>query len=55
VSRTTRKAYTGSKRFSRACRNHGTCAWCTKGRLHKQVRQAPADERGQVASGYNRK
>lgn len=30
-----RKPYTGSKAFFCSCRNHGTCSWCKRNRLHK--------------------
>lgn len=29
----------GSKRFDRTCRNHGSCPYCERGRLHKHKRQ----------------
>ena len=30
-----RKPYRGSKAIDCTCRNHGTCDWCRKNRLHK--------------------
>ena len=30
-----RKAYTGAKAVDCTCRNHGSCLWCMKNRLHK--------------------
>ena len=30
-----RKPYYGSKAFDRTCRNHGSCPWCKRNRLHK--------------------
>ena len=44
MSRTKRKAMTGSKAIDGSCRNHGTCPYCTKGRQHKHKRRAPAEE-----------
>ena len=29
-----RKAYRGSKRFDRSCRNHGGCPYCENNRAH---------------------
>ncbi len=30
-----RKPYRGSKEIDRSCRNHGSCEWCRRNRLHK--------------------
>lgn len=30
-----RKPYRKSKAFDCSCRNHGSCAWCRRDRLHK--------------------
>lgn len=40
-----RKPYKGSRRFDRSCRNHGSCAYCERGRLHKHKRRGPDNER----------
>ena len=34
-----RRAYTGSKRFDRSCRNNGSCGYCKGNRTH-QARKA---------------
>lgn len=34
-----RKPYRGSKRFDASCRNHGSCPWCEKNRLHKKLQE----------------
>lgn len=34
MSRTKKASYTGSKRFDRSCRNHGTCGYCVGNRLY---------------------
>jgi hypothetical protein len=44
MSKTTRRDYTGSKRFSNGCRNHGSCPWCQGNRQHKNARRAPAPQ-----------
>lgn len=41
VKRTYKKGYTGSKRVDKSCRNHGSCSYCKKGRIHKNKRQVP--------------
>jgi hypothetical protein len=33
MSRTRKAEYTGSKRFDRTCRNHGSCDYCRENRL----------------------
>lgn len=38
MSRTRKRAYTGSKRFDRSCRNHGSCPWCTRNRTIHTLR-----------------
>lgn len=30
-----RKPYTGSERYFKSCRNHGSCPWCESNRKHK--------------------
>lgn len=30
-----RKPYRGSKAIDPSCRNHGSCSWCKRNRLHK--------------------
>lgn len=30
-----RKPYTGSRKYFRSCRNHGSCPWCEENRKHK--------------------
>lgn len=32
-----RKPYYGSKAVDPACRNHKSCVWCRRGRLHKKI------------------
>jgi hypothetical protein len=36
-----RKQHRGAKAVDYTCRNHGTCVYCTQGRLHKHKRRAP--------------
>jgi len=36
-----RKKYTKAKAVDRTCRNHGTCPYCTKARLHKFKKKEP--------------
>ena len=38
MARTTRRAYTGSKRFDASCRNHGSCPYCERSRTHFDTR-----------------
>lgn len=33
-----RKPYSGSKRFDRSCRNHGSCPWCERARTISKLR-----------------
>ena len=35
MSRTNRKAYTGSKAFDKSCRCHGGCGYCEANRQYK--------------------
>lgn len=43
-----RKAYTGSKRFDRSCRNHGSCGYCESNRtISKQRVEADAKLRSE--------
>lgn len=39
MSRTIKQKYTGSKAIDKTCRNHGSCAYCTKNRLYKHVKK----------------
>jgi len=36
MSRTYKKAYTGSKRFDSSCRNHGSCPYCKANRTFER-------------------
>lgn len=38
MSRTIKKAYTGSKRFDVTCRNHGSCSYCKNNRTFSSER-----------------
>lgn len=38
-----RKQYRGAKAVDKTCRNHGSCPYCSAGRKHRELRQAPAD------------
>jgi len=38
MSRTIKKAYTGSKAFDSSCRNHGSCSYCRDNRLFSRKR-----------------
>lgn len=44
MSKTTRRDYTGSKRFDRGCRNHGSCTYCSAARQFASKRRAPAPQ-----------
>lgn len=50
MSRTKKHPYTGAKRVSKSCRNHGSCEWCRGNRLHntykkeEQVKQLEKEE-----------
>ena len=39
-----RKKYRGAKAVDKTCRNHGSCAHCAAGRMHKVLRQMPAED-----------
>lgn len=39
MSRTKKHPYTGAKRVSRACRNHGGCEWCRGNRTYKNKKR----------------
>ncbi len=43
-----RKSYHGAKAIDKTCRNHGGCSHCECGRLHKFLRQMPAEDVGAV-------
>lgn len=46
MSRTYRHPFTGGKRFSHACANHGSCSWCRDNRTYNERRDgAAADNR----------
>ena len=34
-----RKHYRGAKAVDHTCRNHGTCNFCKRGRLHKSTKK----------------
>lgn len=53
MSRTFRKSYTGAKAVCGSCRNHGTCAYCSEGRIYKHKRRLPADLKEQENSKLN--
>lgn len=42
--KTRRKPYRGSKQFDATCRNHGTCAHCTRSRTWHNVRREASAE-----------
>lgn len=52
MARTHRREYTGSRRFDRSCRSHGSCPYCAEGRQHTSRRRAPADQDEQIREGY---
>ena len=37
-----RKPYRGAKAIDRTCRNHGTCDWCYRNRMHKHRKREQA-------------
>lgn len=39
-----RKAYRGSARWDRGCRNGGSCGWCENNRTFANRRREPLDE-----------
>jgi len=41
MSRTRKHGYSGSKRFDKSCRNHGSCPACRGKRTHKNKRREP--------------
>jgi len=43
-----RRPYYDSRRFDYTCRNHGSCPYCTGGRLFASVRRQPADLQLQI-------
>jgi hypothetical protein len=47
-----RKKYRGAKAVDKTCRNHGGCPYCEAGRLHKYLRQMPAQDKDAVKSLY---
>lgn len=34
-----RAPYRGSKSFACSCRNHGSCSWCRRNRLYKNLKR----------------
>ena len=42
MSRTRKKEYTGSKKFDRTCRNHGSCGYCEGNRTYNARRKEAA-------------
>lgn len=42
-----RKQYTGAKAADINCRNHGSCKWCHKNRIHKNEKRKLAAEQSQ--------
>ena len=45
-----RKPYHGAKAVDKTCRNHGSCEHCAAGRMHKFLRQLPADDVDAICS-----
>lgn len=43
-----RKPYKGAKAIDRTCRNHGSCEWCKRNRLYRQLKM---DETSRQALG----
>ena len=43
MSRTHKAPYTGSKRFDKTCRNHGSCSYCRDNRTFERVESLPDD------------
>lgn len=44
MSRTKRKAYTGSKAVDKSCRGHGDCPYCKGNREHKDKQKELTDK-----------
>jgi hypothetical protein len=42
MARTYRRRYTGSRRFDRSCRNHGSCGYCYNTRTYNDRRRRRA-------------
>jgi hypothetical protein len=43
MSKTRKQPYRQARRFDKTCRNHGSCPWCRRNRLHGAlVREAAA-------------
>lgn len=41
-----RKPYSGAKAVDSTCRNHGSCSWCQRNRIHKnEKRELTATQR----------
>lgn len=49
-----RKPYRGSKAIDPSCRNHGSCPWCKRNRLHK-FRYFEEDENELIEKETNEK
>lgn len=45
-----RRPYRGAKAVDCTCRNHGSCPRCRDGRLHKHLRNLPADDLEDIES-----
>ena len=41
MSRTRKAPYTGSKRFDKTCRNHGSCSYCRDNRTFERAEPVP--------------
>jgi len=41
MSRTHKAPYTGSKRFDKTCRNHGSCSYCRNNRTFERAEVLP--------------
>ena len=39
MSRTSKKPYTGSKRFDTTCRCHGGCSYCYSNRMYNTIKK----------------
>jgi hypothetical protein len=39
MSRTVKQAYRKSRRFDKSCRNHGSCPYCYKNRIYKNLKR----------------
>jgi hypothetical protein len=53
MSRSRKKAYTGSKAIDPSCRSHGDCPWCEDNREHKTNRRCPPTKYELKAENYD--